>query len=58
MELALLISLYMRIVTIKAFYSILFYDIKHDIQLIRLEKHCLKVKKAPVNQFKVENILP
>ncbi len=31
---------------------------KHDIQLIRLEKHCLKVKNAPVNQFKVANIVP
>ncbi len=26
---------------------------KHDIQLIRLEKHCLNVKNVPVNQFKV-----
>ncbi len=29
---------------------------KHEIKLIRLEKHCLKVKHALVNQFKVANI--
>lgn len=29
------------------------YDIKHDMQLIRLEKLCIyNSKNAPVNQFK------
>ncbi len=31
---------------------------KYDIQIIRLENHCLKVKNAPDNQFKVANIDP
>ncbi len=31
--------------------------LKHGHTIIRLEKHCLKVKNAPVNQFKVANIV-
>ncbi len=38
-------------------YELCYNYIKHDIKLIRLEKHCLKVKHAPVNQCKVANIV-